>query len=131
MIIRSPVSPLNKALYDRLRGALSSPTYDYVPDGKKPPYTVLADTEAQMWSSKTMPGADVLASIVIISTYQGDKEVAEIADVAISAVTSSPLIMADDWKITSTTVIKHTVNRLETYRQAIIQFGFKICDVRK
>ena len=31
---RSPVSPLNKALFDRLKSQLPVPVYDYVPAGK-------------------------------------------------------------------------------------------------
>ena len=34
---RSPLSPLNKALYERLKNQMNTPVYDYVPAGKKAP----------------------------------------------------------------------------------------------
>ena len=38
---RSPVSPLNKALYERLKNKLVVAVYDYVPAGKKALYVGL------------------------------------------------------------------------------------------
>ena len=53
---RSPVSPLNKALFERLKSQMTAPVYDYVPAGKKAPYVVLTDTAAESWSTKTVCG---------------------------------------------------------------------------
>jgi hypothetical protein len=83
---RSPVSPLNKGLYERLKYNVTAPVYDYVPNGKKAPYVVLTDTTAESWSTKTVSGAEVMATIKVYSEYQGDKEVAELCDGAISAI---------------------------------------------
>ena len=43
---RSPLSPLSKALFERLKEALPVPVYDHVPAGKKAPYAVLTDSSA-------------------------------------------------------------------------------------
>jgi len=128
---RSPVSPLNKALYERLKGQMAAPVYDYVPAGKKAPYVVLTDTAAQGWTTKTISGAEVTATIKIISEYQGDKEVAELCDRAISAIQSEPLILTDEWQVGLSSVDSHSVERLETHREATVTFKFTIIDTKE
>ena len=44
---RSPLSPLSKALFERLKEALPVPVYDHVPAGKKAPYAVLTARTAR------------------------------------------------------------------------------------
>ena len=128
---RSPVSPLNKALYERLKSSVSVPVYDYVPAGKKAPYVVLTDTTAQSWSTKTVSGATVAATIKILSEYQGDKEVAELADGAIAAIQREPLAVTDAWQIVLASVDSHTVERLDTHREATLTFKFTIIDTKE
>lgn len=128
---RSPVSPLNKALYERLKSSVSVPVYDYVPAGKKAPYVVLTDTTAQSWSTKTVSGATVTVTIKILSEYQGDKEVAELADTAIAAVTFTPLVLAGNWSVAVTVMESHQVERLETHREATVTFKFTIIDTKE
>ena len=96
---RSPVTALNKALYTRLKNIFKTPVYDFVPVGKKPPYIVLTDTQTQNWQTKTIEGAVVSATIKIISDYQGDKEVAELADKIILAINKASLELSDAWQI--------------------------------
>lgn len=128
---RSPVSELNKALYRRLSGSLAAPVYDYVPTGKPAPYVVLTDTSAQDWGAKTIDGAEVSATIKIISEYQGDKEAAELADSVITAIHASALEVGDDWIIVLSSIDKHTVERLDTYREATIQYKFIMIDTKE
>lgn len=128
---RSPVSALNKALYDRLKAQIATPGYDGVPDGRQPPYWALAETTARPWGSKTISGADVLATVKVYSAHRGDKEVATITDAIIAAVTGSPLALADNWKVVRLAVEQHMVDRAEMFREAIIQFSFKIVDVKE
>ncbi len=127
---RSPVSPLNKALYERLKSSVSVPVYDYVPAGKKAPYVVLTDTTAESWSTKTVSGAEVLATIKVYSEYQGDKEVAEICDAAISAIQAHPLVLTDAWQVVLASVDSHSVERMETHREAAVTFKFTIIDTK-
>ena len=127
---RSPVSPLNKALYERLKSQMTVAVYDYVPAGKKAPYVVLTDTTAQSWSTKTVSGAEVMATIKVYSEYQGDKEVAELCDAAISAVQSEPLVLTDAWQVVLASVDSHSVERLETHREAAVTFKFTIIDTK-
>lgn len=128
---RSPVSPLNKALYERLKNQMVVAVYDYVPAGKKAPYVVLTDTTAQSWSTKTVSGATVIATIKLLSEYQGDKEVAELADTAIAAVTSIPLVLFGNWSVVVTAMDSHQVERLETHREATVTFKFTIIDTKE
>ena len=128
---RSPVSPLNKALYDRLKNKMTAPVYDYVPNGKKAPYTVLTDTAAESWSTKTVSGAEVMATIKVYSEYQGDKEVAELCDAAIFAIQNEPLLLSDDWQVVLSSVDRHSVERLESYREGAVTFKFTIIDCRE
>ena len=128
---RSPVSPLNKALFERLKGAFTVPVYDYVPSGKKMPYVVLNDTSAESWDTKTVCGANVLATLKVLSEYQGDKEVAQISDGAISAIRSQPLNLTDGWQVVLSSVDSHAVERLDTHREATIIFKFTIIDTKE
>ena len=125
---RSPVSPLNKALFERLKGAFTVPVYDYVPAGKKAPYVVMTDTSAMSWDTKTVCGATVMATLKVLSEYQGDKEVAELCDGAISAIRSQPLTLTDGWQVVLSGVDSHSVERLETHREATVTFKFTIID---
>ncbi|CUH96403.1 hypothetical protein P22_2493 [Propionispora sp. 2/2-37] len=128
---RSPVSPLNKALFERLKSQMVAPVYDHVPAGKKAPYVVLTDTAAQGWTTKTISGAEVTATIKIISEYQGDKEVAELCDRAISAIQREPLVLTDEWQVVLSNVDSHAVERLETHREATVTFKFTIIDTEE
>ena len=128
---RSPVSPLNKALFERLKSQMAAPVYDYVPAGKKAPYVVLTDTTAESWSTKTVCGADVMATIKVYSEYQGDKEVAELCDAAISAIQAQPLALTYAWEVVLSSVDSHMVERLETYREATLTFKFTIIDTKE
>ena len=128
---RSPVSPLNKAIYERLKNKMTAPVYDYVPNGKKAPYAVLTDTAAESWSTKTVSGAEVMATIKVYSEYQGDKEVADLCDRAISAIQSEPLVLTDEWQVVLSSVERHSVERLDTHREATVTFKFTIIDTKE
>ena len=128
---RSPLSPLNKALYERLKNQMQVPVYDYVPAGKKAPYIVLTDAIAQNWTTKTLYGAEVIATIKVYSEYQGDKEVAELCDAAIFSVQKAPLDLTENWQIVLSSVDSHSIERLDTYREATISFKFMIIDTKE
>ena len=128
---RSPVTALNKALYTRLKNIFKTPVYDFVPVGKKPPYIVLTDTQTQNWQTKTIEGAVVTATIKIISDYQGDKEVAELADKIILAINKASLELSDAWQIVLFNLDSYCIERLETQREATIILRFTIIDTKE
>ena len=128
---RSPVTALNKALYTRLKNIFKTPVYDFVPVGKKPPYIVLTDTQTQNWQTKTIEGAVVTATIKILSDYQGDKEVAELADKIILAINKASLELSDAWQIVLFKLDSYCIERLETQREATIILRFTIIDTKE
>ena len=128
---RSPVTALNKALYTRLKNIFKTPVYDFVPVGKKPPYIVLIDTQTQNWQTKTIEGAVVSATIKILSDYQGDKEVAELADKIILAINKASLELSDAWQIVLFNLDSYCIERLETQREATIILRFTIIDTKE
>ena len=128
---RSPVTALNKALYTRLKNIFKTPVYDFVPVGKKPPYIVLTDTQTQNWQTKTIEGAVVSATIKIISDYQGDQEVAELADKIILAINKASLELSDAWQIVLFNLDSYCIERLETQREATIILRFTIIDTKE
>ena len=128
---RSPVTALNKALYTRLKNIFKTPVYDFVPVGKKPPYIVLTDTQTQNWQTKTIEGAVVSATIKILSDYQGDKEVAELADKIILAINKASLELSDAWQIVLFNLDSYCIERLETQREATIILRFTIIDTKE
>ena len=128
---RSPVSSLNKALVERLKSAFTVPVYDYVPAGKKAPYVVMTDTTAESWDTKTVCGATVMATLKVLSEYQGDKEVAELCDGALSAIRKQPLALEGGWQVVLSSVDSHSVERLETHREATVTFKFTIIDTKE
>ena len=128
---RSPVSPLNKALFERLKSQMFAPIYDYVPVGKKAPYVVLTETTAESWSTKTVSGAEVMATIKVYSEYQGDKEVAQLCDRVIAAIRNQPLFLTDGWQVVLASVDSHSVERLESCREATVTFMFTIIDTEE
>lgn len=128
---RSPVSPLNKAIFERLQSQMFTPIYDYVPVGKKAPYVVLTETAAESWSTKTVSGAEVMATIKVYSEYQGDKEVAQLCDRVIAAIRNQPLFLTDGWQVVLASVDSHSVERLESCREATVTFKFTIIDTEE
>jgi hypothetical protein len=63
---------LNKAVFDLLK-AVDCPVFDSVPENKKMPYIVLAETQVFPWNTKTTKGFAAVLGILIYSDYKGDK----------------------------------------------------------
>ena len=72
-----------------------------------------------------------MATFKVYSKYQGDKEVAELCDRAISAIQSEPLVLNDEWQVVLSSVESHSVERLETHREAAVTFKFTIIDIKE
>ena len=92
---------------------------------------MLTDTSAERWDTKTVCGANVLATLKVLSEYQPDKKVAQKNDEAISAIRSQPLILNDGWQVVLPSVDSHAVERLDTPREATIIFKFTIIDTKE
>lgn len=131
MLVRSPIDAVNKAMFDRIKPALSCPLYDCVPMGKKMPFAALAETTDRPWKgAKNISGKEVLATVLIYSDYGGDKEVAELAGATITAAASSPLVIPDGWRVIKTDA-ENRIERLDGYRYAQVTFKFIIIDTKE
>ncbi len=87
--MRSPVLPLQKAIYDRISGETSFHVFDNHPESEAFPYVVLGEISAVDWSDKSKPGQSVNMTIHFWSRYPGKKETAEMMD-AVTAALSYP-----------------------------------------
>ena len=72
-----------------------------------------------------------MATIKVYSEYQGDKEVAELCDAVIFPIQNEPLLLSDDWQVVLSSVDRHSVERLEAYREVAVTFKFTISDIKE
>ena len=56
---------------------------------------------------------------------------AQLSDAAISAIQGELLVLADDWQVVLSSVDSHSVERLESHREATVTFKFTIIDTKE
>ena len=56
---------------------------------------------------------------------------AQLCDGAISAIRTQPLALEDRWQVVLSSVDSHSVERLETHREATVTFKFTIIDTKE
>ncbi len=129
---RSPLLPLQKAVYNRLKSNLTVPIYDAVPESAVFPYVTIGEDTSVDWSTKLTSGQEVTHTLHVWSQYIGMTEVKDLIDQVIQALTISPLDMsADKFK-----AIVHSLDLNETFRDpdgttrhGVLRFRFKIQDI--
>lgn len=124
--MKSPLFPLQKAIYDRLKSSLTCPVYDNVPDGAKMPYVTLGEDTAVDWSTKLENGQEVTHTLHIWSEYKGMMEAKQIIDQIIQAITSTPLVVEGFFVVSARVDVVETMRDPEGYRHGIVRFRFKI-----
>jgi len=124
--MKSPLLPLQKAIYDRLKANLTCPVYDNVPDGAKMPYVTLGEDTAVDWSTKLENGQEVTHTLHIWSEYKGMMEAKQIIDQIIQAITSTPLVVEGFFVVSARVDVVETMRDPEGYRHGIVRFRFKI-----
>jgi len=124
--MKSPLLPLQKAIYDRLKANLTCPVYDNVPDGAKMPYVTLGEDTAVDWSTKLENGQEVTHTLHIWSEYKGMMEAKQIIDQVIQAITSTPLVVEGFFVVSARVDVVETMRDPEGYRHGIVRFRFKI-----
>ncbi len=131
---RSPLLSLQKAVYDRLKAKLTTPVYDNVPDNAKIPYITIGETTALNWSTKIEAGQEITHTLHIFSQYPGMKEILELTDQVIQALTHAPL----DLKSDGFQSIVHSLDMNETFRDpdavtrhGVLRFRFKVQDIKE
>ncbi len=124
--MKSPLLPLQKAIYNRLKSSLTCPIYDNVPDGAKMPYVTLGEDTAVDWSTKLENGQEVTHTLHIWSEYKGMMEAKQIMDTIIQALTSTPLQVEGFFVVSARLDMVETMRDPEGYRHGIVRFRFKI-----
>jgi len=124
--MKSPLLPLQKAIYDRLKANLTCPVYDNVPDGAVMPYVTLGEDTAVDWSTKLENGQEVTHTLHIWSEYKGMMEAKQIIDQIIQAITSTPLVVEGFFVVSARVDVVETMRDPEGYRHGIVRFRFKI-----
>ena len=129
--MKSPLLPLQKALWDRLKSVLTCPVYDDFPEQETFPYVITGELRGSDWSAKGEPGQEDTASVHVWSRYPGKKECLEIMDQIIQAISSRPLDLGSSFRA--------VVDKLDTNeiivdidgktRHGIVQWKFKIEEI--
>lgn len=127
--MKSPLLPLQKAIYDRLKTSLTCPVYDHVPDGAAMPYVTLGEDTAVDWSTKPAPGMEVTHTLHVWSDYRGMAEAKQIIDQVVQALTASPLVVEGFAVVVGRMDMIDTLRDPEGYRHGVIRFRFKIMEV--
>jgi len=96
--VKSPLLVLHKAIRDRIISATGREVYDDFPENESMPYIVAGEIDGRDWSDKFQPGQEVNATIHVWSDYPGKKEVADIMDEILQALTSNPLSLGSSFR---------------------------------
>lgn len=95
--MKSPFLKLHTAIYDRIKDRTDYTPIDSTPKNEVFPYLTMGAISARDWSDKFTPGQEVDTSVHIWSQHDGKKEVFEIGDAVLQALTREPLDLGDDF----------------------------------
>lgn len=88
--MKSPFLVLHKAIADRIVARTGREVFDATPENEIFPYIKMGSLDGRNWSDKFTPGQEVTSKIHIWSQYKGKKEVLEIGDEVLQALTRPP-----------------------------------------
>jgi hypothetical protein len=69
-----------------------------MPEGEAFPYITAGEVSARDWSDKFSPGQEIFSTIHFWSQYQGRKEVVEMIDATLQALTRAALDLAPNFR---------------------------------
>ena len=96
--MKSPFLTLQDAEVARIEAETSYSVYDDVPEGAAYPYVVMGDMTARDWSDKFEPGQEVYSTKHIWSQYKGKKEITEMSDAIVQALSKSSLDLGPNFR---------------------------------
>jgi len=96
--MKSPFLVLHDAEVARIEAETSFTVYDDLPEQAVYPYVVMGEMTARDWSDKFEPGQEVYSTKHIWSQYKGKKEVTEMGDAILQALTKSPLDLGPNFR---------------------------------
>lgn len=97
--MKSPFLSLHDAEVARIEAETEYVVYDDMPEQAPYPYVNMGEMTAMDWSDKSKPGQEVHSTIHIWSQYKGRKEVVEMGDMVIRALTKTSLVLAPNFRI--------------------------------
>lgn len=124
--MKSPLLPLQKAIYERLKANLPCPVYDYVPDGATMPYVTLGEDTSVDWSTKLENGQEITHTLHVWSDYNGMAETKQLIDQITQALTSTPLQVEGFFVVLARLDMVETMRDPEGFRHGVVRFRFKI-----
>ena len=96
--MKSPFLVLHDAEVARIEAETTYDVYDDVPEQAPYPYVVMGEMTATDWSDKFEPGQEVYSTKHIWSQYKGKKEVVEMGDAILQALTKSTLDLGPNFR---------------------------------
>lgn len=96
--MKSPFLVLHDAEVARIQAETSYTVYDDMPEQAPYPYVVMGEITARDWSAKSEPGQEVYSTKHIWSQYKGKKEVCEMGDAILQALSKSPLDLSPNFR---------------------------------
>jgi hypothetical protein len=134
MRLHLPVSSLTKALFDRLVADLSVDVFEYVPPIEDTPFVSIAPASATTDGFKTIAVYDINIGVEIWSKYLGAKELSDLTDAVIVAVTRNDLdVTADGYRVVRTTFVDYTADKeftgTEVINHGVLRFAWKVEEV--
>jgi hypothetical protein len=86
--MKSPLWPLQIALFQRVKALSSFPVSDATEETASFPYIKMGETHVIDWSDKSKPGQTVVQTVHFWSQYQGRKECLEMMDDVLRAISN-------------------------------------------
>jgi len=96
--MKSPFLTLHDAEVARIEAETSYTVYDDIPEQAPYPYVTMGELTARDWSDKFEAGQEVYSTKHIWSQYKGKKEVTEMGDAILQALTKSPLDLGPNFR---------------------------------
>ena len=96
--MKSPFLVLHDAEVARIEAETTYTVYDDVPEGAAYPYVVMGEMTGRDWSDKFEPGQEVYSTKHIWSQYKGRKEVVEIGDGILQALSRAALDLSPNFR---------------------------------
>ena len=109
--MKFPTLVLHGAQVTRIEANTDYTVYDAHPENAVFPYVTMGEITARDWSDKSADGTEVHSTIHIWSQYQGKKEVEEMSDAILQALTSSNLDLGPNFRA--------SFDRLDSYNLII------------
>jgi hypothetical protein len=123
---------LLRAVAERLQQAVERPVFNDVPEDHPFPYVTFGDetTDLEWLLGKLIAGRDLTVTINFWSQYSGMQEVLQLMGQASKALTTTDLVLDDNFRLVILTVESMTTVRLQDgkTRQGIMRLRARVQD---